>query len=200
MKPILRVTMVIALTAVAVSLGVVGVHASTQCVRFIRQKVRHHRVSAATAARWKAWDQAHPNWRPKPTPTETWSKLDFACEVPVVQPQQTAGLLPSIQLAPPLALPMDMAAPCAPPVIIAKNAPTPDFFPSQPSESLVTPPIYSPEYPQVFGQIPIPDTAGPPPPAVGATPEPSTWVLMATALFAMAGVASRRRRVLAESV
>jgi hypothetical protein len=191
MKPILRATVVIAVTATAISLGVVGVHASTQCVRFVRQKIRHHKVSAATAARWKTWDQAHPDWHPKPTPKETWDKLAFACEVPVT-PQQTAAILPPIQLSP-LMLPAEMTTPCAPPVVVAMNQP-PDFVPVQPAENLVTPPIYSPEYPSVSA-IPIPETSGPPPP-IGATPEPSTWVLMATALFSMAGIAWRRKRAL----
>ncbi len=86
------------MTAVAISLGVVGVHASTQCVRFITTKVRHHKVSAATAARWAAWDKAHPNWHPKKKlPAETLAQLDFACAVPVIQ-KPVDGDLPPLEL------------------------------------------------------------------------------------------------------
>src|SRR6185437_5876890 len=109
MKPIVRVPLVLLVTAVAISLGVVGVHASTQCVRFITKKVRHHKVSAATAARWAAWDKAHPNWHPKKKPAETLAQLDFACAVPVIQ-KPVDGELPPLELntfnfAPDLELP-----------------------------------------------------------------------------------------------
>ena len=97
MKPIVRVPLVLLVTAVAISLGVVGVHASTQCVRFITKKVRHHKVSAATAARWAAWDKAHPNWHPKKSPAETLAQLDFACAVPVIQ-KPVDGELPPLEL------------------------------------------------------------------------------------------------------
>src|SRR5215472_5576418 len=108
MKPIVRVPLAILVTAGAISLGVVGVHASTQCVRFIQKKVRHHKVSAATAARWAAWDKAHPNWHPK-TPKETMAQLDFACAVPVVE-KPADGELPPLQLSA-FDFPMDMLPP-----------------------------------------------------------------------------------------
>jgi hypothetical protein len=196
MKPILRVPLAILVTAAAVSLGAAGVHASTQCVRFIRQKVRHHRVSAATAARWAVWDKAHPKWHPKPTPQETWEKLDFACEVPMVE-KPLADLLPAPQLAP-LVLPLEMSAPPETPMV-AMNSPAPELFPEQPSESLVSPPIYAPQYPALFGPIPTPSKTGPPSPPVGATPEPSAWVLLATAVFAMGGLMWKRQRELVQA-
>lgn len=194
MKPILRVPLVILVTAAAISLGVVGVEASTQCVRFIQRKVRHHKVSAATAAKWKAWDKAHPNWHPKPTPPETLAQIDFACKVPLEAPPTMTAELPPIDLGP-LVMPLQMTAP-EPPVVVADNQPPQDFFPSQPSESLVTPPIYSPQYPNLFGGIPIPETTGPPPP-VGPSPEPSTWMLLATGLLSIAGLSWKRRQTAA---
>jgi len=193
MKPILRAPLVLLVTAAALSLGVAGVHASTQCVRFIRQKVHHHKVSAATAERWAVWDKAHPKWHPKPTPKETWDKLNFACEVPLVE-KTVAGMLPAPELAP-LVLPLEMSAPPEVPTLVAINQP-PELFPEQPSESLVSPPIYSPPYPILFGQIPTPNKTGPPPPPVSATPEPSAWVLTATAVFAMGGLVWKRKRLL----
>lgn len=191
MKPILRVPLVLLVTAAAVSLGVVGVQASTQCVRFIRQKVRHHKVSAATAARWAVWDKAHPKWHPKRTPQETWDKLNFACEVPVEEKAAT-DMLPAPQLTA-MVLPLEMSAPPDVPTVVALNQPPPDLFPDEPSDSLVSPPIYSPQYPALFGQLPPPNNNGPPPPP-SSTPEPSAWVLMATAIFAMSGLIWKRNR------
>jgi hypothetical protein len=219
MKPILRVPLVVLVTAAAVSLGVVGVHASTQCIRFIQNRVRHHKVSAATAARWAVWDKEHPHWHPKPTPKETWDKLNFACEVPMEQ-KVDGNLLPAISLSP-LELPTEMLAPPEAPSVVANNLPPVEIFPEQPSESRVIPPIYSPEYPGLFGGVPEkvtpppscpaqptcdsppdcpkpPDCSVTPPPP--STPEPSGWVLMTTGLLAMGGFAWRRKRIAVEAV
>jgi hypothetical protein len=147
-------------------------------------------VSAATAARWAAWDKAHPKWHPKPTPKETWDKLNFACEVPLEE-KTVADTLPAPELAP-LVLPLEMSAPPDAPTLVAINQP--QLFPEQPSENLVSPPIYSPPYPVLFGQIPTPNKTGPPPPPTSATPEPSAWLLVATAALAMGGLAWKRNR------
>jgi hypothetical protein len=189
MKPILRVPLVLATTACAISLGVVGVHASTQCVRFIREKVHHHRVSAATAARWAAWDKAHPNWHPKPTPKETWDKLNFACEVPV-SAAPVAEDLPPLELGPPMAFPLEMTAPPEVPAVVASNTPPPLLFPETPGESLVSPPIYAPEYPSLYGGSPT-SNVSPPTPA----PEPATWTMIATAMLALSSLVWRRNRL-----
>jgi len=190
MKPIIRVPLAILVTSAVISLGVVGVEASTQCVRFI-QRVRHHKVSAATAERWAAWDKAHPNWHPKKrTPTETLAQLDFACQVPIIV-NHVDGELPPLQLTG-LDLPMEMLPPPEQPTVVALNTPPPQLFPQEtPTQSIVSPPIYSPEYPSLFGFAPIPSVV--PPPA--ATPEPSTWMMLATAMLAIAGLAFRRARL-----
>lgn len=85
-------------------------------------------------------------------------------------------------------------APPATPVVVATDAPPPELFPLQPSDSIVTPPIYPPEYPVMFGPIgklPVPSSQTPLPP-VGPTPEPAGWVLMATAAAVIGGAAARR--------
>lgn len=182
MKPIVRIPLVIVVTAAAVSLGMVGVYASTGCVRFIQKKV-HHKISAATAARWAAWDKAHPNWHPKKKPVETLAELDFACSVPVIQ-KPADGDLPPVDLNA-FMFPPDLVLP--PPTLVAVNEP-PKMLTDEPPTSLVLPPIYTPPYPTIFG---------PPPPHIvppGMTPEPSTWMLMATSLFGIGMLAYRRPR------
>lgn len=203
MKPIVRIPLVLLMTAVAISLGVVGVHASTQCVRFITRKVHHHKVSAATAARWAAWDKAHPNWHPKKSPAETLAQLDFACAVPVI-PKPADGDLPPLELkAFDFGSGLELPPPDDAPPVVAMNEPPQDLFPDQPSRSLVSPPIYTPQYPILFGMPPTPPTTGhsvnPTGPGTGSdtpapTPEPSTWMLLATSMLAIGTLATRRPR------
>jgi hypothetical protein len=190
MKPIVRVPLVLLVTAAAISLGVVGVHASTGCVRFITKKIQHHKVSAATAARWAAWDKAHPNWHPKKTPKETLAQLDFACAVPMIE-KPADGDLPPLQLNT-FSFPTDLELPppAAPP-LVAMNEP-PQLVPDQPSMSLVSPPIYSPQYPTIFGPPPAPPGRSVQPPPPGLTPEPSTWMLLVTSMLAIGTLAYRR--------
>jgi hypothetical protein len=194
MKPIVRIPLVVLVTAAAISLGLVGVYASTECVRFVQKKVHHHKVSAATAARWVAWDKAHPNWHPR-TPKETLAQLDFACAVPLIE-KPVDGELPPLDLTA-WDIPMDMLPPPeAPPVTIAENTPPQDLFPDTPAlPDVVSPPIYSPQYPSLFGSFPPPPSHSVAPPAPGATPEPSTWMLLATSILAMGTLASRRPRL-----
>ena len=186
MKPIVRVPLVILITAAAIGLGVVGVQASTECVRFITKKVRHHKVSAATAARWAAWDKAHPNWHPK-KPIETLAQLDFACAVPMIE-KPVDGDLPPLQLTSFNFAPVLLPPPEAPPMV-AMNQP-PQVFTDVPPMSFVSPPIYSPPYPTIFGPPPGPPGHSVAP--IGATPEPSTWMLLATAILAIGTLAYRR--------
>jgi len=196
MKPIVRVPLVLLVTAVAISLGVVGVHASTQCVRFITKKVRRHKISAATAARWAAWDKAHPNWHPRKKPAETLAQLDFACAVPVIQ-KPVDGELPPLDLNTfHFAADLELPQPDAPPVVVALNEPPQGLLPDQPSPSYVMPPSYTPPYPTIFGPPPPPPghsvnpTGGGP----GLAPEPSSWMLLATSVLAMGTLAYRRPR------
>lgn len=203
MKAMYRVPLVLLTTAAAVSLGVVGVQASTECVRFIQNKVRrNHKVSAATAARWAAWNKAHPNWHPKPTPKETLAQIDFACKVPLDEKTPPMDALPPVELGK-FGIPIDMSTPPEPttPVEIASSVPPADLFPSHPGNDVVSPPIYAPEFPVLFGPIPV--FAGQPPvlsaqppstPLSTPTPEPAGWVLMATAALATGGIVMRRNQ------
>lgn len=194
MKPIVRVPLVLLLTAVAISAGVVGVHASTECVRFVTKKIRHHKVSSATAARWAAWDKAHPNWHPKKSTAEIMAQLDFACAVPVIQ-KPADGDLPPVDLNT-FSFPttIELPPPNAPPVV-AMNEPPQDLIPDSPPVSFVSPPIYSPQYPTLFGPPPPGRSVTPPVGSTsqtGLTPEPSTWMLLATSVLAIGTLAYRR--------
>ena len=193
MKPIVRVPLVLLVTAAAISLGVVGVQASTQCVRFITKKVRRHKVSAATAARWAAWDKAHPNWHPRKSPAETLAQLDFACAVPMIE-KPVDGDLPPLELTG-FNFPTDfeLPPPDAPPVV-AMNEPPQNLFPDQPPTSLVSPPIYSPQYTSPFGPPPPPPTTGRSvqPTGAGLAPEPSSWMLLVTSMLAIGTLYYRR--------
>ncbi len=85
-------------------IGVVAVQASPTCQRIVREyreKVLPKHFSNATLARWAEWGKAHPNYHPKPKPRpalgpqETLSKVQFDCEVPLLQ-QDVAILLPPV--------------------------------------------------------------------------------------------------------
>jgi hypothetical protein len=182
MKPVIRVPLAILVTSAAISVGLIGVHASEQCVRFIKHR-RHH--TAATLAAWAAWDKAHPNWHPKPV-NEAIAAVDFACSLPLIQ-KPVDGELPPLNLEG-FDFPMGELPPPVTPTLIARNEPPPIIFADTPALPLVSPPIYSPEYPTMFGGFPPPHTA---PPSI--TPEPSSWTLLATSLLAMGALAKRRR-------
>jgi hypothetical protein len=92
--------------------GVLAVHASATCERFVRTYVTkpvRNRVSKATAAAWAEWGRAHPNWKPNPnshrpkyvmTQQEAVQKVEFACSVPVV-PSTTDMLFTMAEVDPP---------------------------------------------------------------------------------------------------
>src|SRR5579875_1231970 len=116
MKPIVRIPLAMLVTSAVISLGLVGVRASEQCFRIVKKR-RHH-VSAATAARWAAWDKAHPNWHPKPV-HEAMAAIDFACAVPMIQ-KPVDGELPPLDLKA-FDLPMGELPPPVPPTVVAEN-------------------------------------------------------------------------------
>jgi hypothetical protein len=74
--------------------GVVAVHASATCERFVRTYVTKpvkNAVTKKTAEAWAEWRVGHPNWKPKPnihrpkyvmTRDEAVQKVEFACAVP----------------------------------------------------------------------------------------------------------------------
>src|SRR5579875_1904911 len=124
MKPIVRIPLAMLVTSAVISLGLVGVRASEQCFRIVKKR-RHH-VSAATAARWAAWDKAHPNWHPKPV-HEAMAAIDFACAVPMIQ-TPVDGDLPPVTIGS-FNFPMEELPPPATPTLVAENVPPPVLFP-----------------------------------------------------------------------
>jgi len=75
------------------SAGVLAIHASAACERFVKTYVTRpvrNRLSKETADAWAAWRAAHPNWKPNPkhprpkyvmTREESVKKVNFACAV-----------------------------------------------------------------------------------------------------------------------
>jgi len=166
--------------------GVVAVHASPTCERFVRNYVTkpvRNRVSKATDLAWAQWRIAHPNWKPNPnahrpkyvmTREETIDKVAFACEAPTV-PRTTDMFFTPADFSPPpvVALPPMQATQIAfPDVTPPEVAEIPPALPAG------TPPgIYIPPFiPPVFGG------AGLAPPFL--TPEPSSFVLVDLGLAA----------------
>ena len=122
------------------------------------------------------------------------AQLDFACSVPLIQ-RPVDGELPPLELNT-FNFPSDLLLPPpdAPPVV-AMNEPPQDLFPDQPSMSLVSPPIYSPQYPMLFAPPPSPPATGQHsvnPTGPGLTPEPSSLMLLVTSVLAIATLAYRR--------
>ena len=58
-------------TAALLTVGTLGVRAAPTCVQLVkvyRDRAVHHHVTKETAARWAAWGKEHPNYRPKRKP------------------------------------------------------------------------------------------------------------------------------------
>jgi hypothetical protein len=216
MNRILRIPLLILLMVGIIGsfgLGVVGVHAATDCqqlLRFYKEKVAPHKVSAATAARWAAWNKAHPNYHPRPkmTPKETLAKLEFACQIPT-EDQAIDSLIPPVLPAGPIfpLVPIDLFMAPNQPDVIARNdtprTPFPDTPTGAPTGDEGPPPVYYPSIPTLLGGGYTPPTATPPVdtppvdtppigtppigtppivPPIAATPEPGALLLMTTAL------------------
>ena len=147
--------------------GTLTVQAAPSCVRFVKQyseKLTHHRVSKATAARWAEWNKDHPNYHPKKrkprlSPTETMNRVNFDCQVDTteMQPSLIATDFPQDTLIPPG-------------IMYVSFTPKPKPF--------------------VLSGVPV---TPPPVLAEAETPEPGTWLLLGTGAAAMA-LAMRRRK------
>ncbi len=169
----------------SVGIGTMGVHASTDCQNLflayknqVAKRLRH-RVSAATLARWAAWNKAHPHYHP--TRQESLDKINFVCGVPTI-PSGMDTAVPPIAL-PPLLTSMTntFTAPSLPGVTVANLAP-----PDTPG----VPPSGDPVYPTVLSPGP-PGSYSPP---LSATPEPASLVFMTTGVVTISGMALWRRR------
>lgn len=118
----LRTPAAILIAVLLFGTGVVGLSAAPTCQRIIQkysEKIAHHPISKRTLARWAIWNQAHPNFhpakrRPRLTPKETFDKVNFACEVPLV-PQQISTLIPPVLPTEPM-IPGELITVLAPPL------------------------------------------------------------------------------------
>ena len=167
--------------------GVIAVHASATCQRFVRTYVTkpvRNRVSKTTADAWAAWRVAHPNWKPNPadhrpkyvmTRDEQVKKVDFACEVPL-ESTEVALLFKTAELDPP-------------PVILQPKMSTQTEFPVLPTEvAEVT------QLPVIAALVPLPPVAAPQvnTSVPGPTPEPASLILMATGIVGLIVVGRRQ--------
>jgi hypothetical protein len=195
---------VLAFILVPAAAGVLAVHASATCERFVRNYVTkpvRNRVSQQTAEAWAAWRVAHPNWKPNAnlhrpkyvmTREEAIQKVDFACTIEVI-PAITDGLLVPAEALPPI-------------VDLPPMASTELTFPNEipPEVAEITPenewPALGPLVPPILGGpptgvvlpiIPPGGTSG-----GGAVSEPTSLVLTGSGLgFICLLLGTRTRRV-----
>jgi hypothetical protein len=181
--------------------GVLAVHASATCERFVRTYVTkpvRNRVSKTTAEAWAKWRIDHPNWKPNPnlhrpkyvmTQDEAVQKVAFACTIPEV-PSTTDMLFTSAELEPP------------PPILNFPPMETtqvtfPDEIP--PEVAMLTPeeawPPVGPFVPPVLGAQPV---LVPQVPSVGGdVAEPASLLLAGTGiggLFLLLGARLRHKQ------
>jgi len=151
--------------------GVVAVHASATCERFVRTYVTKpvkNVVAKRTAEAWAEWREAHPNWKPKPTVhrpkyvmtrDEAVKKVEFACSVPTDPVELNILFSPADFQNPP------------PFVQLRQMSQTQIDFPSE------VPPEVAENMPPILVLPAIPLST---PPAVGPVPEPGSLFLVGT--------------------
>ncbi|HWB31954.1 MAG TPA: hypothetical protein VG714_02155 [Acidobacteriaceae bacterium] len=165
--------------------GVIAVHASATCERFVRtyvtKPVKNH-VSQATLAAWAAWREAHPDWKPNPdvhrpkyvmTREEQVKKVDFACEVPEI-PQTTRLFVKTASVDPP-------------PAMVDFPHMTQETMPQLPQLAEVTP------WPPVAAFVPPVSTPSVSTPIGAPTPEPMPIVLVISGVLGFAVLRGMRR-------
>jgi hypothetical protein len=154
---------VLAFLLLPASVGILAVHASATCERFVRTYVTtpvRNQVSKQTAEAWAAWRAAHPNWKPNPnlhrpryvmTRQEAVEKVNFACSIPTTPVNLDIVFTPDDFAAPPVITSPDMEIAQ---VILPSDLP--------PQVVAITPvlPIVPAEFttPLEVGEIPEPDS------------------------------------------
>jgi hypothetical protein len=178
--------------------GVVAVHASPTCERFVRTYVTtpvRNRVSKSTVAAWAKWRVGHPNWKPNPklhrpkyvmTREEAVRKVDFACSVPTVPSTLEILFTPADFEGPP---PIVDLPPMETTEITFEGYIPPEVAELPPMETTpgnMWPPL-APFIPPILEGAPVPSSGTPalpivpptPPPIGGSVPEPPTFLLVA---------------------
>ena len=162
---------VLAFLLLPATVGILAVHASATCERFVRTYVTkpvRNEVSKHTAEAWAAWRIAHPNWKPNPslhrpkyvmTREEAMQKVDFACSVPTDPVTLDTLFTPTNFAAPPM---------FTVPLMETAEVTLPTELP--PAVVALTPvlPIVPPSFPLITG--------------AALTPEPGSLLLFATGL------------------
>ena len=150
------------------SVGILAVHASATCERFVRTYVTtpvRNKVSKQTAEAWAAWRTAHPNWKPNPnihrpkyvmTREEAVEKVNFACSIPTEPVNLDLIFTPASFAAPPVITSL-------PNMEIAETL-LPVELPPQVVQVMPVMPIVPQESTLQSGEI----------------PEPESWLLVAT--------------------
>jgi hypothetical protein len=172
--------------------GVVAVHASATCERFVRTYVTRpvrNRVSKTTAEAWAEWRIGHPNWKPNPnlrrpkyimTREEAVQKVDFACEVPL-EPANLEMFFTAadFELSPPIVNfpPMEATQINFPDEIPPEVAEIPPSE-SWPPLGAFVPPVLG--GPPINGSPIVPVIPSGPPPYTGPVPEPGSLILLGT--------------------
>jgi hypothetical protein len=192
--------------------GVLAVHASATCERFVRTYITkpvRNRVSKTTAEAWDKWRLAHPNWKPNPnlhrpkyimTREEAVQKVAFACSIPIIP--STIDLLftaadfdvPPIINFPPMEA-TQVTFPDEIPPEVAELTPEDTWPPLGP---FVPPILGGPTTPGVG--VPIVPVVPPDNPPAGATAEPESLLLAGTGIgFLCLLLGIRLRRGVAET-
>lgn len=145
------------------SAGVLAVHASATCERFVRTYVTRpvrNRLSKETADAWAAWRIAHPNWKANPnhrrpryllTREEAVHKVDLACNVDT-NPVALDLLLTPTEVEPP---PVEMSLP---PMTTELRLPNPGVPQVTELAELVQPAVFGPLSVVVPGPVPEPES------------------------------------------
>jgi len=184
-------TTVLAFVLFPAAVGVLAVHASQTCERFVRTYVStpvRNQVGKATAQAWAKWRIAHPNWKPSPklhrpkylmSREEAVNKVEFACTIPT-DPANLDILF-------------NMASLEAPPPVI--NLPPmeetqvsfPDVIPPEVVALGPTGPPLAPFIPPYLGSVALP-------PAGGTVPEPPSLLLAALGIGTLGFIVRSKRR------